>query len=193
MYILILTIGLPLDIDCLLTGCIFYHCLFTGCIIYWLLIHRLLFYEQCLVFLFVASTSPIIDLFLPLGHLSKTLILIFGWITSCISFYALGLNSTDLSGDIMLNFFLTRTSGFGVAVGIILIANNWGRVKSLVLSHTLLGISCICLAFIPKTSINAILVVYIFANIVASISKYYHCRKNGSNLFQTTADAHPGV
>jgi len=104
------------------------------------------------------------------GHLSKTLILIFGWITSCISFYALGLNSTDLSGDIMLNFFLTRTSGFGVAVGIILIANNWGRVKSLVLSHTLLGISCICLAFIPKTSINAILVVYIFANIVASIS-----------------------
>ena len=130
-------------------------------------------FEQCLVFLFVASTSPIIDLFLPLGHLSKTLILIFGWITSCISFYALGLNSTDLSGDIMLNFFLTRTSGFGVAVGIILIANNWGRVKSLVLSHTLLGISCICLAFIPKTSINAILVVYIFANIVASISKYY--------------------
>ena len=118
------------------------------------------------------STSPMIDLFLPSGHLTKTLILIFGWITSCISFYALGLNSTDLSGDIMLNFFLTRTSGFGVAVGIILIANNWGRVKSLVLSHTLLGVSCICLAFIPKTSINAILVVYIFANIVASISKY---------------------
>ena len=59
-----------------------------------------------------------------------------------------------------------------MAIGIILIANNWGRVKSLVLSHTLLGISCIGLAFIPKTSINAILVVYIFANIVASISKY---------------------
>merc|ERR1719445_436289 len=104
------------------------------------------------------------------GHLTKTLILIFAWITSCISFYALGLNSTDLSGNIMLNFFLTRTSGFGVAIGIILIANNWGRVKSLVLSHTLLGLSCIGLAFIPKTSINAILVVYIFANIVASIS-----------------------
>ena len=106
------------------------------------------------------------------GHAVKTLILIFAWITSCISFYALGLNSTDLSGDIMLNFFLTRTSGFGVAVGIILIANNWGRVKSLVLSHTLLGLSCIGLAFIPKASINAILVVFIFANIVASISKY---------------------
>jgi len=104
------------------------------------------------------------------GHLIKTLILIFAWITSCISFYALGLNSTDLSGNIFQNFFLTRTSGFGVAIGIILIANNWGRVKSLVLSHTLLGLSCIGLAFIPKTSINAILVVYIFANIVASIS-----------------------
>ena len=29
-----ITIGLPLDIDCLFTGCIIYHCLFTGCIIY---------------------------------------------------------------------------------------------------------------------------------------------------------------
>ena len=37
-----ITIGLPLDIDCLFTGCIIYHCFFTGCIIYWLLIHRLL-------------------------------------------------------------------------------------------------------------------------------------------------------
>ena len=42
---ILITIGLPLDIDCLLTGCIFYHCLFTGCIIYWLLIHTLLFYS----------------------------------------------------------------------------------------------------------------------------------------------------
>ena len=29
-----ITIGLPLDIEGLLTGCIFYHGLFTGCIIY---------------------------------------------------------------------------------------------------------------------------------------------------------------
>ena len=29
-----ITIGLPLDLDCLFTGCIIYHCFFTGCIIY---------------------------------------------------------------------------------------------------------------------------------------------------------------
>ena len=45
MYLLITTIGLPLDTDCLFTGRIIYHCLFTGCKIYWLLIHRLLLYS----------------------------------------------------------------------------------------------------------------------------------------------------
>ena len=45
-------------------------------------------------------------------HLIKTMILIFAWITSCISFYALGLNSTDLSGNIFQNFFLTRHASF---------------------------------------------------------------------------------
>ena len=40
-----ITIGLPLDIEGLLTGCIIYHGLFTGCIMYCLLIHRLLFYS----------------------------------------------------------------------------------------------------------------------------------------------------
>ena len=44
MYVHI-TIGLPLDIEGLLTGCIIYHGLFTGCIMYCLLIHRLLFYS----------------------------------------------------------------------------------------------------------------------------------------------------
>ena len=106
------------------------------------------------------------------GHAVKSLILVFAWITSCISFYALSLNSNDLSGDIMLNFFFSRTSGFGVAIGILLIANFFGRTKSLVTSHTLLGISCIGLAFIPKDNVNAVLIVYVFANIVASISKY---------------------
>jgi len=104
------------------------------------------------------------------GHAVKSLILVFAWITSCISFYALSLNSNDLSGDIMLNFFFSRTSGFGVAIGILLIANFFGRTKSLVTSHTLLGISCIGLAFIPKDNVNAVLIVYVFANIVASIS-----------------------
>lgn len=105
------------------------------------------------------------------GHAIKSLILVFAWITSCISFYALSLNSSDLNGDIMLNFFLSRTSGFLVAFGILLIANYFGRTKSLVASHTCLGLACIGLAFIPKENINAVRTVYVLANVVASISK----------------------
>ena len=104
------------------------------------------------------------------GHAIKSLILCLAWITSCISFYALSLNTSDLSGDIMLNFFLARTSGFGVAIIIVLVANFLGRTLSLTISHTVLGWSCIGLAFIPSENRYAVLVVYILANIVASVS-----------------------
>ena len=114
------------------------------------------------------------------GHLVKSLILFLAWITACISFYALGLNSSDLSGDIMLNFFYSRTSGFGVAIIIVLIANYLGRTLSLTISHTILGLACIGLAFIPPENTSAVLVVYILASIVASVSKlknfYQFCR-----------------
>ena len=70
----------------------------------------------------------------------------------------------------MLNFFLARTSGFGVAIIIVLVANFLGRTLSLTISHTILGWSCIGLAFIPSENRYAVLVVYILANIVASVS-----------------------
>ena len=105
------------------------------------------------------------------GQCVKTLILVSAWITACISFYALSLNTTDLNGDIILNFVLARTSAFGTIAGVLLIVNYFGRTKSLVTSHTILGLSCIGLAFIPKCYETAVLVVYILASIVASISK----------------------
>ena len=71
----------------------------------------------------------------------------------------------------MLNFFYSRTSGFGVAIIIVLIANYLGRTLSLTISHTILGVACIGLAFIPPENTYAVLVVYILASIVASVSK----------------------
>ena len=106
------------------------------------------------------------------GHFVKSCILIFGWITSCISFYALSLNSTSLSGDIFENYFLARTSGF-VTAALVLIFVNWiGRRISFVISHQVLGFSCIILAFIPKEYVTAVLVVYLIATTIASVSKY---------------------
>ena len=107
------------------------------------------------------------------GHFVKSCILIFGWITSCISFYALSLNSTSLSGDIFENYFLARTSGF-VTAALVLIFVNWiGRRISFVISHQVLGFSCIILAFIPKEYVTAVLVVYLIATTIASVSKYF--------------------
>ena len=84
------------------------------------------------------------------GHAVKSLILCLGWITSCVSFYALTLNATDLSGHIVLNFTLSVSANFGTCLVILLTTNYFGRTKSLVASHTVLGLSCLALAFIPK-------------------------------------------
>ena len=45
------------------------------------------------------------------GHATKSIILCFAWMTACISFYALTLNSTQLNGDIVLNFALNGVIG----------------------------------------------------------------------------------
>ena len=45
------------------------------------------------------------------GHATKSIILCFAWMTTCISYYALTLNSTQLSGDIVLNFALNGVIG----------------------------------------------------------------------------------
>ena len=45
------------------------------------------------------------------GHATKSIILCFAWMTACISFYALTLNSTQLNGDIVLNFALLGVIG----------------------------------------------------------------------------------
>jgi Na+/melibiose symporter-like transporter len=112
---------------------------------------------------------PIWDMFRK-GHLIKTLILCFAWITSCVSFYALALKATDLDGNIVLNFTLSVTAQFGTCIIYVLTTNYFGRTKTLVASHTILGLSCLGLAFIPRTEKAAILVVFIIAKIVASLS-----------------------
>ena len=45
------------------------------------------------------------------GQAMKTLILCLAWIMTCISFYAIGLNSSDLAGNIIVNYMLSRTAG----------------------------------------------------------------------------------
>ena len=107
------------------------------------------------------------------GQAIKSLILIFAWITVCISYYALSLNSADLEGNIFETFFYARSASWGS--GILYGLSNYflGRKTSLMLSHGTLGISCIILAFIPKEMELAVLVVYVIALLAAGVSEYY--------------------
>lgn len=105
------------------------------------------------------------------GHTLKSLNLCLAWITTCVSFYALSLNATALSGHIVLNFFLSRMANIGAVITTLTTINYFGRIKVLVASHTILGACCIALAFMSKNDTKAILAIYIIANIAAATSK----------------------
>ena len=105
------------------------------------------------------------------GQLIKSLILCLAWSVTCISFYALSLHSSDLSGDAILNFFLARTTSFGIGIYVMLTSNFIGRRYSFSLALGILGSSCIILAFLPKDFKTTILVVYLGATTVASACK----------------------
>ena len=91
---------------------------------------------------------------------------------ACVSFYALGLNSSDLSGNIITNFFLARTASLVSMLLVLLTANNLGRKRSLSLVYLILGLSCLVLAFVPKSYDNVILFFYLLGICMASASKF---------------------
>ena len=114
------------------------------------------------------------------GQLVKTLVIIFAWITVCTSAYALGLNSTSLSGHIVFNFLLSRITALPVTIMMYFTVNRFGRVNTLGVSHIMLGLGCLGLAFIPKEQ-NLIsvlpknifvIVIYFLANMFVGLSKY---------------------
>ncbi len=95
------------------------------------------------------------------GHAYKSNILCFAWMTACISFYALTLNSTQLSGDIVLNFTLNGAIELPIPIILVLTLNRVGRRPMTFLSHLLLGISCLALAFVPKDNSKLTLAFYL--------------------------------
>ena len=114
------------------------------------------------------------------GQLVKTLVLFFAWITVCMTAYTLGLNATHLSGHIALNFLLSRITALPMTIIMYFTVNRFGRVNTLGVSHTMLGLGCLGLAFIPKEQ-NLIsvlpknifvIIIYFVANMFVGLSKY---------------------
>ena len=77
------------------------------------------------------NLSPL-DLFRS-GHAARSSILCFGWMTACIGFYALTLNSTQLNGHIVINFALLGITEFPVPVIVVrnICISNAGRFNFL--------------------------------------------------------------
>ena len=117
------------------------------------------------------------------GNLLKTLNLWLAWIMACVSMYALTLNSTDLSGNIILNYVLSNLTvipQFGILSVCI---NRLGRKYTLASSHICLGILCIGLAFIPKEQSTLILIVYLVAYMASGISMHMTFALTSEMLF----------
>ena len=95
------------------------------------------------------------------------------WVLTCISFYALSLNSSDLSGNVITNYFLARMVGACNSIYVPLTAYaGLGRRISLSLSYLILGISCLVLAFVPKDYDNVILAFYLLGTFIGSSSMF---------------------
>ena len=106
------------------------------------------------------------------GQALKTLNLAFAWITVCISFYASGLNSSDLAGNIIVNYMLSRTAGIIDTLYVLGMANYAGRRYTLSISQLMIGIACMAMAFIPKAYANTILALYLTATVFGGASEY---------------------
>lgn len=105
------------------------------------------------------------------GQMKKVVVLGLAWICVCVSYYALSLNSSKLSGDIYINFFLSRTVVLLIIPSILAPSFFFGLRISFSALQILLGISCITLAFIPRDQTTAVLVFYLFSILVASTCK----------------------
>ena len=104
------------------------------------------------------------------GQWKTTLILSYTWISVCISYFALSLNSSDLHGDIYINYILSRLTNILVIPAVLGPSIYFGLRLSLAAGQTLLGLSCIGLAFIPKENIITVLIVYLLSVTIATTS-----------------------
>ena len=114
------------------------------------------------------NLSPL-DLFRA-GHATKSGILCFAWMTACISYYALTLNSTQLNGHIIINFALIGITESPVAVILLLTLNQIGRRPLAFLGHLVLGVATLALAFIPKDQDVAVLVTFLVGKGASAIA-----------------------
>ena len=74
------------------------------------------------------------------GHLTKTLILMFNWVTVCVGSYTLVLNSTKLYGDVFINYTLVVLAGeIPGTISLLITLRLFGRRFNLFYTQLILG------------------------------------------------------
>ena len=97
----------------------------------------------------IENNLNILDMFKK-PNVSKTLIILFSWVTTCIGSYTLFLNTTRLHGDVFLNFLLSAVADFPGIIGLIITLKYFSRRLNLCMFQVLTGVCCLVLAFIPQ-------------------------------------------
>ena len=94
--------------------------------------------------------------------MKKTLIVLFNWITACLSSYTLLLNSTRLHGDLFINFLLSSVLGdIPGTICLMFTLTHFSRRANLFFFQMVTGICCLILAFVPKDNTYVILVFFL--------------------------------
>ena len=116
--------------------------------------------------------------------LPRTCIMLFDWGIVALVYYGTGLSSTELGGNIFVDFILVATVEVAANVGILFFINNWGRKASLMFGFMLSGIGCGTLGFLANTSSNTALVMLLMGKFGASFA-FTACYIITNELFPT--------
>ncbi|XP_065064344.1 solute carrier family 22 member 3-like isoform X2 [Rhopilema esculentum] len=100
------------------------------------------------------SKSTIADLFRSPVLALYTAIQIFAWLVSGITFYGVSLASSDLGGDLYVDFILTSIVEIPANILVIIFTNKCGRRLTTVINIFLAGFACIGVAAVPSGVIS---------------------------------------
>eukprot|EP00096_Caligus_rogercresseyi_P007289 TRINITY_DN25112_c0_g1_i1.p1 TRINITY_DN25112_c0_g1~~TRINITY_DN25112_c0_g1_i1.p1 ORF type:complete len:424 (+),score=71.20 TRINITY_DN25112_c0_g1_i1:132-1274(+) len=96
-----------------------------------------------------------------------SLILIFNWITVCVTGYTLTLNVTSLSGDIFVNFIISGLAELPASLVIYFLLKYLGRRPNLFIYQLTTVIAFIILGVISKSLSTLVLIVFLVGKAAA--------------------------
>ncbi len=115
------------------------------------------------------SQLTILDMFKE-AYMVTTLIALTVWISSVVAFYTLMLNVGSLAGDMFWNYVISSLVDVPATIYILVAIDAIGRRFCIIITQVMLGLCCICMAFIPKDQSTVIMVLFLLGRFSATCS-----------------------